>query len=84
MVKCKVCGKEIEEPKFAGYVNYSSKMEETYLCRGHYLKWCKFHKPYSNQHKNVKPCTKEWIKMCNEESKLFMQWLKEQMEVSLK
>jgi len=77
MEKCKICGKESE---FNGLVWYSEDMPETHLCRGHYLKWCKFHKPYSNQHKDVKPCTKEWKKMCREESKLFMQWFEKELK----
>jgi len=79
MENCDICGKK---SNFNGLVWYAMDlMPETHLCRSHYLKWCHHHKPYVNKHKNVKPTTKAWKKMCDEEAVLFQEWLKEQKKI---
>ncbi len=70
---CYLCGKE---EQFANIVAYSK--EEFNLCKSHHRQWLKYHKPYIQSHKNVKPCTKAWHKMCVEEEQLFKKWFKEQ------
>ena len=74
MTICDICGKE---SVFEGLCWYSMKQEEIHLCRSHYMKWNNFHKEYKEKHCDVKPCTKEWEKMCNEEGKMLIKWMKE-------
>ena len=75
--KCDICGKA---SSFEGLCWYDNRMDETHLCRSHYMKWNRQHKPYFETHKNVNPCTKEWHKMCAEESKLFRKWMKKELD----
>jgi len=70
-VLCDVCREDTKS--YNGYVSYFK--EENHLCRSHYLKWCKHHKPYSDSHKQIKPCTKRWEEICKEEEWLFGIWL---------
>ena len=77
MVKCDICGKE---SKYDGCVYYSE--EEYHLCRSHYLKWRKHHKPYEQKHTHIKPCTKAWSEMCRESENLFKVWFKEQKKLN--
>lgn len=72
MENCRICRKEISD--FEGVVYYSKI--ETHLCRKHYREWMKFHKPYMDSHKHIKPTTQEWYDMCEEQEKLLMEWLK--------
>lgn len=74
MNECKICKKKSE---YNGLVYYTFDMPETYLCRSHYMKWCIHIKPYNDKNSNVKPNTPEWDKLCSEQSKLFMKWLKQ-------
>ena len=73
MEKCKICDKE---SKFCGLVWFSSKMEETYLCRSHYMKFCKSKefKLSKEKYKDAKPCTKKWKQMCDEQSAIYLKW----------
>ena len=70
MATCKLCGKKQEKENIAYY-----HVEEFNLCRSHYFKWLKHHKPFIDAHKNIKPNTKEWTKLCREEEDLFKKWL---------
>jgi hypothetical protein len=72
--ECKLYGK-LEE-NFEVTVWYVKL--RAYLCRSHYLKWCRENKPFKDAHMSVKPCTKAWHKMCEEEEQLFFKWLKKE------
>jgi len=72
--KCDLCKKD--RKNFEGCVLFSEIMTETHLCRSCYLKWCKEHKSYGNKHRKIKPLTKDWNKMCDEEARLFKKWFK--------
>jgi len=72
MNKCDICKKD--RGNFEGLVDFSSDFNSANLCRSHYMKWCRYHKPYRESHKNVQPLTKAWSKMCWEEGKFFEKW----------
>ena len=72
MSECDLCGKQEERENIVWYSE-----EEYNLCRSHYLKWNRHHKPYREKHKSVKTCTEAWSQMCKEEELLFKKWLKE-------
>ena len=78
MNKCGMCRKKSD---YDGFVWYTMGGSETYLCRSHYMKWCWEHKHYRDAHKLVKPATKAWEKMCEEEQELFDEWLMQQNKV---
>ena len=52
--------------------------EEFNLCRTHHNEWMKEHTPYIEEHKDIKPITNAWTKMCEEEERLFKKWFKKQ------
>lgn len=81
MYICEICGKKVKEDLFVWYGKGAD--EETNLCRSHYIKWCKHHKPYTREHEHITSCTEAWTKMCNEEQVLFNKWLKEEKETEL-
>lgn len=70
MIKCSVCNKR---ERYGHSIFYSEK--EYILCGKYYKIWLKEHKPYVDSHKNIKPATEEWKKMCIEEERLFEKWL---------
>ena len=74
-MKCDICKKE---SKWEGHISYTLEMPEIYLCRSHYIKWNKYHKPFVDKHNHIKPCTKSWERMCDEEARLFMLWFKKE------
>jgi len=71
--KCDLCGKKEEYDYPVMYFD-----EDYNLCKKHHRQWLKYHKPYINSHKHIKPTTKAWSKMCEEEEKLFKKWFEEQ------
>jgi len=75
MEKCDLCGKE---EKLGNCIWYFD--EPVNLCKKHYREWFKEHKPYIHSHKHIKPLTKEYLKMCKEEEKLFKNWFEEKLK----
>jgi len=72
--KCEICGKE---SNFNGYVWLAEgKYTDLYLCRSHYLKWCKSPdtKKINEEYKDAKPTTKEWHKKFDKLQKTFDKW----------
>ena len=73
MERCSICKKELSD---ALIVWYGSKEPEAILCKVHHKEWLKHHRPYIQSHKKIKTTTKRWSEMCQEESLLFLKWLK--------
>ena len=80
MNECFICKKK---STFNGYVAISDgKYTDIYLCRSHYLKWCKNKEivEFRKKNKHIKPLTKEWEKMCKKEQSLFDMWMKKELK----
>ncbi len=78
MNTCEICKKK---SSFNGYVWIAEgKFTDLYLCRSHYLKWCKNKegKEIEKRYENAKPTTKEWHKKCQELQKAFDKWFEQE------
>ena len=71
--KCNLCEKD--RKGFDGMVWYSGNVG-TELCRSCLMKWNKTqeYKALKEKHKDAKPTTTAWHKMCEEQQKAFDKW----------
>lgn len=80
MNECYICKKK---SSFEGLVWYSSGMfEDIYLCRSHYLRWCKSKdcKDINKRYIKAKPTTKAWHMKCETLQKAFDLWMGNQLK----
>ena len=78
---CEICHKK---SSFNGYVWLSDngKHIDLYLCRSHYMKWCKSKewKKINVKYKNAGPTTKKWYDKYDKLQKAFDRWFEEELK----
>lgn len=82
MEECFICKKK---SNFNGCVNLheNGKYTDINLCRSHYLRFCKSKgcQNVKKKYKNAKPATEKWYKYCEEEQKIFDNWIEKEIQM---